>query len=186
MDCMLLISALTVGYLCDDSLNRQLHSPRYPYTALITALYAGILIVALPDWIAIMKGIIFVQLLAAAGYCDAKTHRIPNEICAAIMLDGLIQPNLISSVIGLFTVSLPLYLIALVFKNSVGGGDIKLMAACGFLMGPSGILAGMVVSSILFLLSVMVQWILQKPIKKKYAMAPYFGIGCCLAYLMKG
>lgn len=37
--------------------------------------------------------------------------------------------------IGLFSASLPLYLLGLVYEGGIGGGDIKLMAAAGLLAG---------------------------------------------------
>lgn len=41
---------------------------------------------------------------------------------------------------GFFVLSVPLLILACVLPGSIGGGDIKLMAAGGFLLGVTGIL----------------------------------------------
>ena len=40
---------------------------------------------------------------------------------------------------GMFVVSVPLLILACMVPGSIGGGDIKLMAAGGFLLGMSGV-----------------------------------------------
>lgn len=143
------------------------------------------LMFSLHDW-NVVKGIFFAQILIAAGYQDALTHLIPNEFCIAIFLDGLILCNPIPSMFGFFTVSLPLLLIALILKHGVGGGDIKLLAVCGFVLGPAGIVHATVTGSVFFFVYILWQRVIRKPVKKMYAMAPFYAVGCCTAYLMKG
>lgn len=43
--------------------------------------------------------------------------------------------SLISRVLGIFVVSVPLFLLTLLIPGAFGGGDIKLMAACGLFLG---------------------------------------------------
>lgn len=80
------------------------------------------------------------------GAVDWNTQYIPVELNIVIFLLGLIQLCLgperwLEQVIGLFTVSLFLLLVNLVGikiwngNHVVGGGDIKLMAAAGLLLG---------------------------------------------------
>jgi leader peptidase (prepilin peptidase)/N-methyltransferase len=68
-------------------------------------------------------------------------------------------------------------------KGGIGGGDVKLMAAVGFLLGPSGAVGGAFIGFTLFI----IVWLLFYRTKqsKAYAMAPYLGIGCFLAYILK-
>ncbi|OCN01017.1 hypothetical protein A7X67_01545 [Clostridium sp. W14A] len=208
----LILPGLLSGYACDRNMNRILYPSKGFSTVWMVVLYSMVLILTLHDWIAIMKGILFAQILIIAGYHDALTHLIPDDIYVAILLDGLIRWNPIPSLIGFFTVSFPLYLIAMIkgcwgnkllkmfrftksidnsnnsiiMKYGTGGGDIKLLAACGFVLGPTSIVNAVILGSILFLLFLTVQKAQMKRIKKVYAMTPFYAAGCCLAYIMKG
>jgi Flp pilus assembly protein protease CpaA len=91
-------------------------------------------------------------LLAAAAYFDLKTGLIPNRVAivglvvllplqlftqAYLSRQGLsLVPTLLaSSVLGLLVCSIaPL---ALYLSSAMGGGDVKLLAVLGALMGPS-------------------------------------------------
>ncbi len=97
--------------------------------------------------------------LALAGYCvafsallvttviDWRTMEIPDSMWITVFVGGIIvyideiiksgfdSACLIERVIGIFTASGILFILAVVSKGGMGGGDIKLMAACGFLLG---------------------------------------------------
>lgn len=80
-------------------------------------------------------------ILLAISVHDFNTREIPDRLVIALIpLAGLaffIQPHisLMSRGIGFLTVSLPMLVLALVINGAFGGGDIKLMAVCGFLLG---------------------------------------------------
>jgi len=80
----------------------------------------------------------------AAAAIDLRTRRVPNEITGATAAIGIalaligagrigIVAALIGCVLGL-ALMLPGYLF-----GSTGGGDVKLLAALGTLLGPEGI-----------------------------------------------
>ncbi len=82
------------------------------------------------------------SLLAAIALCDADTMEIPDQLTLALALAAVTSafafgaPSLLSRVIGTLAVSLPLWLLtSFAVKDSFGGGDIKLFAVCGFLLG---------------------------------------------------
>ena len=92
--------------------------------------------------------IAFVIMLGLVTIVDIKKMEIPNGL---IMVIGIIaimamvfQDNLTftNRLIGFFCISLPLLIIALMVPNAFGGGDIKLMAVCGFYLGVQLILLG--------------------------------------------
>lgn len=86
----------------------------------------------------IIQGILFASLLLIASYHDIRTREIPDWIPLAVTGLGFLHSFLVSSFVGLFTTSLP-YLLASIFtRGKIGGADIKLMAACGFVLGPLG------------------------------------------------
>ena len=80
-------------------------------------------------------------ILLAIAVIDLKTREIPDKLIIALIPFAIAaiwaQPeiSLLSRLIGFFAVSLPMLLLALAIKGAFGGGDIKLMAVCGFLLG---------------------------------------------------
>ncbi|MEK4039440.1 prepilin peptidase [Paenibacillus sp. FSL F4-0122] len=75
-------------------------------------------------------------LLLWASICDLKTKQIPNAIPLAIFLVGLLHFSLFFSILGILVTGLPYWIGAIGSNGKLGGGDIKLMAACGFVFGP--------------------------------------------------
>ncbi|MCL2188734.1 MAG: A24 family peptidase [Defluviitaleaceae bacterium] len=80
-------------------------------------------------------------VLLLIGVIDYDIREIPDTLVIALIPLGwlafLLQPHitLLSRGIGFLAVSLPMLGIALVKEGAMGGGDIKLMAVCGFLLG---------------------------------------------------
>lgn len=132
-----------------------------------------------------MKVVFFALLLLLAGYIDANTKEIPDELCALIFLISLISPEPAQSLIGMLLVSVPLWIFGTVIPGSVGGGDVKLIAACGAVLGPAGIVSGTMLSLTAYLIFLLTCSLLHREREKTYAMAPWFGTGCFLAYLLE-
>lgn len=132
-----------------------------------------------------IKGFLFTAILMVAGYIDIKTKTIPDWIHIAIILTGLIKINLMQSILGLIIVPLPFFIMACLKENSIGGGDIKLMAACGFLLGVRG---GIAASIIGLTMAVVVEGgyflIKKKDMNVGFALGPYLGVGCVLNNLL--
>lgn len=108
-------------------------------------LYAVVFCVCGVTW----TGVIYCLLgsaLITLSVIDFKTHKIPMEINAFILLLGLIGTVLDISgwrdhLTGLLAVSVPMGILLFVSKGrAIGGGDVKLMAAAGLLLGCEKIL----------------------------------------------
>ncbi len=84
---------------------------------------------------------LLVSALIILSFIDARTREIPSGTTIFILVLGVLatlldMPNWLSHLIGFFAMSLPLFLIFVVTKGrGMGGGDIKLMAGCGLLLG---------------------------------------------------
>lgn len=84
---------------------------------------------------------VFFSLLTVIALIDQDTMEIPNEFVIISLVVGLVslgiftQPSLFSRILGIFVISVPMLVLALVIPGAFGGGDIKLMAACGILLG---------------------------------------------------
>lgn len=96
-------------------------------------------------------GVLFFCLLLAASVWDLRKRIIPDSICVAIVAVGLLtfsHSKLAGTLIGL-----PLLIAALTKEGGMGGGDIKLTAACGFVLGLPAGCAGLILG-----LTVVLAW----------------------------
>lgn len=145
----------------------------------------------MPDKLAITQlltatqAVFFVALLCAASVFDLRRRIIPDTINLAIAATSL----LCFSPVNLWgiTVAVP-FLLAAVFCNGMGGGDIKLMAACGLVLGlPKGLLATVVGLTLLLLYAAahrIVCKVRGREAVKAFPLAPFLSAGCLLAYFI--
>ncbi len=146
------------------------------------------------DFTDIIGSITYVDLINTAIYCllfsallvltviDWRTYEIPLGINIFIGVLGighifLDLDNWLSYVIGAFAVSVPLLLILLISKGrAIGGGDVKLMAAAGLLLGWQKIILafviGCIVGSIIHIIRMKASGE-----GKVLAMGPYLSVG---------
>jgi len=79
-------------------------------------------------------------------------------------------------------------LAALLSKGGMGGGDIKLMAAAGFVLGFRGGMAAMVMGLAAMLLfyagCFMVQRLRKRDCPRAFPLAPFLSAGCIAAYFI--
>lgn len=81
------------------------------------------------------------MIMVAITMIDFDTMTIPNGLIIALIVPigifTVLHPelSLMSRVIGFLIVSLPMYLLTVLIPDCFGGGDIKLIAVCGFLLG---------------------------------------------------
>lgn len=81
----------------------------------------------------IASAVLFCCLLIVATLWDIGKRMIPDSICIFIFLIGLINFSPVNLWGALF--ALPFFLVALIDKKSVGGGDIKFLAATCSVLG---------------------------------------------------
>ena len=126
--------------------------------------------------------------LLALSVIDFRTYEIPVGFNYFILILGLIRmatdyTNWLNYVIGFFAVSTVLFLIILVSKGrAMGGGDMKLMATCGLLIGWKLIilafLLGCILGSIIHIIRMRVSGE-----DHVLALGPYLSMGVALAVL---
>ncbi len=88
---------------------------------------------------------LFLGVLTVTAAVDQETMEIPDSLPITVLIlsaisvllepEGLLQMPLASRIIGFFSASVPMLLLALAIPGAFGGGDIKLMAACGAFLG---------------------------------------------------
>ncbi len=115
-------------------------SPRY----MLVELFSGALSLTLYIFYPLPTAALYFAIgaiLLTLTLIDADTQEIPDSLNIAIFLCGIASiwvlgdVTILSRVIGIFAISVPLLLLAIFISGAFGGGDIKLMAAAGFLLG---------------------------------------------------
>jgi leader peptidase (prepilin peptidase)/N-methyltransferase len=149
--------------------------------AVIVWLYYGISLSALTVFLVFC-------VLATISFIDMDTQYIPPELNIILALLGVVSiwtlpgATVIERVIGVFCISVPLILIVLAVPGGFGGGDIKLMAAAGVLLGWKGnvlaFLIGLVLGGaygVYLLLSK------KKGKKEHFAFGPFLSVGIAIS-----
>ncbi|MFT8887599.1 MAG: A24 family peptidase [Ethanoligenens sp.] len=139
----------------------------------------------------IAQAVLFFCLLLAASVWDLRKRIIPDSICLLIALTGLMDfsPVRLWGVLA----ALPLLIAALCKPEGIGGGDIKLTAAAGTVMGFGGCIAGLLfglTASLLFYFTNQLIRRLRKlePLKASQAalpMAPFLSLGFLAVTILK-
>ena len=138
-----------------------------------------------------VQAVLFIFLLALAAAFDIRNRIIPNSICALIALSGLI----VFSPAKLFgmLIALPLLVAALCKQDSIGGGDIKLTAATGLVLGFWAGVAGLIIGLAAMLLFHAARqtagWLRKGKNRNRdkraaLPMAPFLSIGFLAAYIL--
>lgn len=135
----------------------------------------------------LFQGGIFFALLFLASVFDIRKRMIPDTFCLLIALTGLIGFEPVK-LLGILT-ALPLLLAALVW-GGMGGGDIKLTAASGIVLGFQRGMAAMVIGLTALLLFYFIYSIVQRlrgrERQKAFPLAPFLSVGCIAAYFLNG
>lgn len=135
-----------------------------------------------------LQGVLLSFLLMAAGYTDIKRRVIPDIICLLIVLISLLKFNFIN-LLGI-GISIPFLIAAVLVENSIGGGDIKLTAAIGIVLGfwkgIYGLILGLSFLVLFYLLIVLKSKVMKKQVVRNLPMplAPFLGIGFMIIYFM--
>lgn len=95
---------------------------------------------------------LFISALIVLSVIDIREGIVPDRINIFIFVLGLIvlafdYQNWSNHVIGFFAVSIPLLLP--LFIGGMGGGDVKLYAVCGFIIGWKLIIVALIVTCII-------------------------------------
>lgn len=135
---------------------------------------------------------VFYCLLGSAlivlSVIDLRTYEIPISINIFILVLGLIHlavdyTNWLEYVIGLAAISVPLEVILLVSKGrAIGGGDVKLMAAAGLLLGWKCIVLALVIGCIAGSIIHIIR-MRAAGAERVLAMGPYLALGIMISAL---
>ena len=165
-------------------------SKQYPLVELANGIvwFAVFLLFLLPgtgDPLDLVRALMCSALLALS-VIDFRTYEIPvgfNIFVGALGIVNLLLDvsRWMDALIGLFCISVPLLLILLVSKGrAIGGGDVKLMAACGLMIGWQKIcfalVAGCILGSVIHIIRMR-----RSGADRVLAMGPYLSMGVVLS-----
>ncbi len=127
--------------------------------------------------------------LLVATVIDWRTMEIPDSMWITVLIGGVITyidelvaegfdlHCLLERVIGFFAASGVLFLLAVITKGGMGGGDIKLMAAVGFMLGWKVVLLALVMGGFIGTLYLIFMAIKNKgKIPRKVPFAPHLSL----------
>lgn len=185
-DLIPIISYLILGGKC-----RKCHHPislRYPLIELLTAVCFYLMYQTFGLDFNLAIGLILTTILIIITMIDIDTMDIYDRF--HIMILGLaitylfITPvPMIEHVIGFFIISIPLYVIAYL-TGGIGGGDIKLMAVSGLLLGYKATLVAFFIAVVLGGIVAMGLLVTkQKERGSQMAFGPFLCLGIYFAYL---
>lgn len=129
--------------------------------------------------LAMIQAVLFAALLLAAAWIDHRKHIIPDILNLGIALSALLcfHPGNLWG----FLAAVPF--LAAAMGGRMGGGDVKLVAACGLVLGFWDTMAGCIIG-----LSLMLCFCMVSPggLKRKKArpMAPFLSAGFLAAYFL--
>lgn len=182
--CMLF--GLLIGFAINEYVKKK-WKRTYTFNIIIPTIAAGLLFLIFGLSVTALKGLIFSTLLLYATNSDLSTREVTNWIPFSIALTGLIGVALTDipfMLLAALFVTLPQLLVAVRKENCYGGGDIKVSAACGFLLGIEKGIFGLVVG---LLLAVLFTLVIQRVKNKKagaFPLIPYLAAGFMAAYLI--
>lgn len=136
-----------------------------------------------------VKGFILCLLLLFAANSDICTREVSDSISVMIFITGLIGisvNDLPMLLLAMVVITLPQVAVVLLKPgSSYGGGDIKIMAACSFLLGLNRGLFAMVSGLLLAILySEVIHKVKHKSRKESIPLVAYLAAGSFAAYLI--
>lgn len=130
----------------------------------------------------------FACVLTAVAFIDIDTLEIPNSLVIAVLIVGIIfsifdmltknELSIFDRLFGIIAGSIPILLITCMIHGAFGGGDIKLLAAAGVMLGWKQVLVALFIGIILGGINGI--WLLvskKKGRKDHFAFGPFLCIG---------
>lgn len=130
-------------------------SIRYLLIELVTGIFYVLLLIRFGISWDLLFYMILISILLCIVLIDYDCMIIPNKLVIALIIPAVIsmiiypEITIVSRMIGFFVVSVPMYVLACVIDGAFGGGDIKLMAVAGFILGWQNTLVAMFIGIML-------------------------------------
>ncbi|NLL38756.1 MAG: prepilin peptidase [Clostridiales bacterium] len=133
-------------------------SVRYPAVDLLNGLLWLICVLVFGPVPFLPVALALSTCLLTVAFIDLETYEIPDGLNIFIVSVGTLwniyaliagYDILLENIIGFFSVSVLLLIIAILSKGGMGGGDIKLSTVCGLILGWQNMVLAICIASIL-------------------------------------
>lgn len=132
----------------------------------------------------IFKAVAFVSVLIFASISDLKTMEVSDKYTFMLLGIGVIGVTL-DSLMGAAICFVSFFAVAIL--TNLGGADVKIAGACGFVLGTAPSLIALLIGlSLSLVIELAITLIKKKPMKRHYPLVPYITIGCIAVTIMKG
>lgn len=162
-------------------------SKKIPIYHCISIILVSSLLIVFGWSIELLKGIILLRILLYASVSDIQIHEVKDFISVLIFITGFIGVTLSDIPMMLFSglaIGGVLLICAMVSGNRLGGADVKLSAACAFLLGFSKSIAGLVIGLFLAIICNIYFSHKNKTKGKAFPLVPYLSIGFMAMYFI--
>ncbi len=164
-------------------------SLRYPLIEISTGFIFVLVFLRYQFTLATLLAMLLGSLCLIIAMIDIDTMEILDRFHVFILVLAFIHIGFISSLsyfdhaLGFFILSVPLYLLALL-TNGIGGGDIKLVAVSGLLLGYPGMLVAFFIAAVSG--GLVAVYLLLRKLETRgslIAFGPYLCLGIFIAYV---
>lgn len=156
------------------------------YLGIVFILMSSLLIVF--GWsIEFLKGIILLEILLYASVSDIQTHEVKDLVSILLFITGFIGvcfTDIPMMFLSGFIIGSMLLICAMVSGNRLGGADIKISAACAFLLGFPKCIVGLIIGLFLAIIINMFISYKCKTKGKAFPLVPYLSIGFMAVYFI--
>ena len=134
-----------------------------------------------------VQGILFCLILLYCSYSDIRTREVSDYLSVMIVLTAFIGRGISDIPIMLLAtvlITLPMLLIVILCKGkAIGGADVKLSAACAFLLGITKGFAGLIAG---LTFGIIINIVIQMKENKAegFPLVPYLAAGFMAAYFI--
>lgn len=187
-DLVPILSYIRLSGKCRNCNNKI--SIRYPVLEFFTGFIA--IVTFYNEGVNLQAIIIFIiaSILIVIAVIDIDTMTIPNKLLISLIPVAILyvflqnRINFMSILIGFFSISLPMYVLNILIKDSFGGGDIKLVAICGAMIGWEDALVAAVIA--IFIAGTYSSYMLiskKTKLGTRIAFGPYLCLGIYISLL---
>ena len=136
----------------------------------------------------LLRGVVLCLALLYASGADIRTREVPDCLSVTIAvaaLIGRVLGELPVLLVETALLTIPQLAAAILRPGSYGGADIKLMAACTFLLGLGKGLTAVILGLMLAIVcTVIIRRINRQSMKESFALVPYLSAGSMLAFFL--
>lgn len=132
----------------------------------------------------------FFSVIICISFIDIDTLEIPNGLLLWLVAPAVFfafsdqSVSLAARAVGFIAISLPMFLLTIAIPDCFGGGDIKLIAVCGFLLGwKNAVLAAFIAIVSGGIYGALLLATKNATGKSRFAFGPFLCIGAAAAFL---